>query len=177
MKKFIALTLLLLLLLCATALPAYAGRTDTLSLQIRITRGERSKDSNASTIELSLSGRKLIYRTLPGRRMGGRAVAPREFQLTSDDERKLIKLIAERNLLRSDSIEREQEESGIYFYFGLSLKTVLNGKEGLIQLKGSRKANALKDEKLYQDAVALIEEIYRIMGRADSGIAYEALIN
>ena len=173
MKKLIALTLLL----CASPLLARGDNADALSLQIKITRGERSKDSNASSIVLTLSGQKLIYRTISGRRLSGRAVAPREFTLTGEDQKKLIRLIKDRNLLRTDSIERPQEGSGIYFYFELSIKAAVNGKEGLINIKGSRKANALKDEKLYKDAVALIEEIYRIIDRADSRFFYEPLIN
>jgi hypothetical protein len=173
MKKLIALTLLL----CATPLLACAGNPDTLFLQIKITRGERSKDSNASAVELTLTGEKLIYRTISGRRTSGRAVAPREFKLNDEEQRRLVKLIKDRNLLRTDLIERAQEESGIYFYFELSLKVVVNGKEGLIQLKGSRKANALKEEKLYKDAVALIEELYNIIQRTDKRVVYESLIN
>jgi hypothetical protein len=172
MKKLLAI----MLLLCASPLLAWGDNADALSLQVKITRGERSKDSNSSTIVLTLSGQKLIYKTISGRRLSGRAVAPREFTLTAEDKKKLVKLIKSRNLLVTETIERPQEESGIYFYFELSIKAVVDGKEGLINIKGSRKANALKDEKLYKDAVALIEELYRIIGRADSDIVYEPLI-
>jgi hypothetical protein len=175
MKKLIALTLLL----CLTPLLAWGDNAaDALSLQIKITRGERSKDSNASTVSLTLSGQKLVY-TISGRRMGGRAVAPREFKLTAEDKTKLIRLIKDRKLLRTDSIERPRDasESGIYFYFELSIKATINGSEGLINIKGSRKANALQNEKLYKDAAALIEELYSIMGRADSDMVYQPLIN
>jgi hypothetical protein len=174
MKKLIALTLLL----CITPLLAWGDNAETLSLQIKITRGERSKDSNASTVVLTLSGQKLVY-TISGRRLSGRAVAPREFKLTRADKGKIIRLIKDRNLLRTDSIERlrDESESGIYFYFELSIKSAINGTEGLINIKGSRKAEALKEEKLYKDAVALVEELYRIIGRADSNLVYEPLIN
>ena len=175
MKKLIALTLLL----CVTPSLAWGNNAAAFFLQVKITRGERSKDSNASTIELTLSGKTLVYRTLASRRMGGRAVAPREFTLTGEDQQKLIKLIKSRNLLRTDSIERprDESESGIYFYFELSIKSHGNGKEGLINIKGSRKANAFQDEKVYKDAVSLVEELYRIMGQADSDIVYQPLIN
>ena len=175
MKKLIAL----MLLLCLTPSLVWGDNAAAFFLQIKITRGERSKDSNASTIELTLSGKTLVYRTIASRRMSGRAVAPREFTLTGEDQQKLIKLIKSRNLLRTDSIERprDESESGIYFYFELSIKSHVNGKEGLISIKGSRKANALQEEKLYKDAVALIEELYRIMGRTDSDMVYEPLIN
>ncbi|MDT4897803.1 MAG: hypothetical protein QOH25_2880 [Acidobacteriota bacterium] len=173
MKKLVAL----MLLLCVAPLLARGEGANDLSLEIRITRGERSKDSHSSTTVLTISGQTLVYRTISGRRNSGRAVAPREFKLTGEDQRKLVKLIKDRDLLRTDSIEREQDTSGIYRYFELSVKAVVKGNEGLIQIKGSRKATDLKEEKLYKDAVALVEEIYGIIHRTNEAIVYEPLIN
>lgn len=173
MKKFVALALLL----CACPLLARGNDADAFSLQIKITGGERSKDSHSSTIVLTLAGQKLIYRTVYGGKLAGRAVAPREFKLTSEDQKKLIKLLKDKNLLVTETIEREQEASGIYRYFEVSVKAVVDGREGFIQIKGSRKDAALKEEKLYKDAVALVEAVYEIIHRADEDIVYEPLIH
>jgi hypothetical protein len=175
MKKLIALTLLL----CAVPWFARGDKADDLALQIKITRGERSKDSYAATTTLTLSGKTLIYRATSGRRLGGRATAPREFKLTDNDQRMIVELIRSRNLLRTETIERErpQEESGIYFYFDLSIEAAVNQSKGFVQIKGSRKASDLKEEKLYKDAVALIEELYAIIHRTDEAIVYEPLIH
>lgn len=173
MKKLIALTLLL----CAVPLIARADKADVLSLKITITRGERSRDSYAATTTLTLSGKTLVYRATSGRRLGGRETAPREFKLTDKDQRKIIELIKSRMLLRTETIERPREESGIYFYFNLSIEAALNQSKGVIQIKGSRKATDLKEEKLYKDAVALIEELYAIINRTDEAIVYEPLIH
>ena len=174
MKKFVALVLLL----CAC--PQFArggGDADAFYLEIRMTRGERSKDSNSSTTVLTLSGTKLVYRIISGRRNSGRAIAPREFPITDEDQRKLIELIKSRNLLVTESIERQRDESGVYRYFELSVKAVVEGSQALISIKGPRKATDLKDEKLYKDAVTLVEELYGIIRRADKKIVYEPLID
>jgi hypothetical protein len=172
MKKLLALTLLI----CAVPLFARGDKPDALNLQIKITRGERSKDSNAATTVLTLSGKTLVYRVISGRRLAGRETAPREFKLTSTDQRNLIKLIQDRNLLRKDSIEREQAVSGIYFYFELSIEATVNQGAGSIHIKGSRKASDLKEEKLYKDAIALIEELFAIIHRTDEEVVFEPLI-
>lgn len=173
MKKLIALTLLL----CAVPLFARADKADALSLQITMTRGERSRDSSSATTLITINGERLVYRkTYSGRLRGRMPDETKEFKLKTEDQRNLIKLIKDRKLLRTDSIEREQKVSGIYLYFELSVEAAVNQSKGLVHLKGSRKATDLKEEKLYKDAVALIEEIYAIIHRTDEAIVYEPLI-
>lgn len=173
MKKLAALTLLL----CAYPSFARIESADALSLQVTIIRGERSKDSNAATTVITINGETLVYKkTYSGRLRGRMADETKEFKLKAEDQRKLIKLIQDKNLLRTDSIEREQNFSGMYLYFELSVEAALNQSKGSVHLKGSRKATDLKEEKLYKDAVALIEEIYAIIHRADERIVYEPLI-
>ena len=177
MKKFVALALLL----CVFPQLARGGDADDFYIQIKLTRGERSKDSHSSTTVLTVSDKTLVYRTissgrLSGGRLSGRATGPREFKLTDEDQRKLVELIKNRNLLATETIERPQNESGFYRYFELSVKAVVDGSQALINIKGPRKATDLKDEKLYKDAVALIEELYGIIRRTDEKIFYEPLI-
>ncbi|MDT4968152.1 MAG: hypothetical protein QOJ64_2889 [Acidobacteriota bacterium] len=172
MKSLVAMALLL----CAGPLLASGGGAADLHLQITMTRGERSKDSNSSTTTLTISGGKLVYKTTFGGRNSGRAVAPKEFALTSQDLKTIIKLIMDRKLLRTASIERERDVSGIYRYFELSINAVVDGSEGLINIKASRKATDLKDDELYKDSIALIDQIYKILHRFDEDVDYEPLI-
>jgi hypothetical protein len=173
MKKLLALTLLL----CAVPLFASGDKADVLSLQIIMTGGERSKDSNSATTEITVNNQTLVYKqTYGGSARGRHPPEQKEFKLKVEDQRNLIKLIKDRNLLRTDSIEREQDASGIYLYFELSIKSTVNQSTGSIYLKGSRKANEIKEEQLYKDAVALIEEVYGIIHRTDKAVVYEPLI-
>jgi len=173
MKKLMVLTLLLF---GAAPLFACSESTDALYLQITLTRGERSKDSNSTTTEITINGKTLTYQETYGGRSGGRAPVKREFKLNAEDQRKIIKLINDRNLLRTGSIKREQDVSGIYRYFELSVNSTINKSKGSISINGSRKAIDLREEKLYKDAVALVEEIYGIIRRADKAVVYEPLI-
>lgn len=172
MKSLVAIAVLL----CACPLLARGGSAADFHLEIRLTRGERSKDSNSSTTVLTISGGKLVYRTISGRRLSGRAVAPREFTLTAQDQKTIIKLIMDRKLLRTASIERERDVPGIYRYFELSINAVVDGNEGLINIKASRKATDLKEDELYKDSIALIDQIYEIIHRFDKDLDYEPLI-
>ena len=172
MKSLIVITLLL----CVSPLLVPGESAAPLHLQIKIVRGERSKDSHSETTEITINGQTLAYRKTYSGRPSGRAPVQKEFELKTEDQSNLIKLIKERNLLRTESIEREQDVSGMYLYFELSIKATVNESTGSVYLKGSRKTTALKEEKLYQDAVALIEEIYAIINRTDRAIAYEPLI-
>jgi hypothetical protein len=142
-----------------------------------MTKGERSKDSNAATTEITINNQTLVYKkTYSGSARGRHAPEQKEFKLTNADQRNLIKLIQDRNLLRKGSIEREQAVSGIYFYFELSIEATVNQSTGSIHIKGSRKASDLKEEKLYKDAIALIEELFAIIHRTDEGVVFESLI-
>lgn len=173
MKKLVALTLLL----CVYSSLAGGESADALSLQITMTRGERSKDSSAARTEISINGGTLVYKKIYSGRLRGRMPEEtKEFKLKAEDQRNLIKLIEDRNLLRTESIEREQNVSGMYLYFELSVEAVVNQSKGFVHLKGSRKATDIKEEKLYKDAVALIEEIYAIIHRMDERVVYEPLI-
>ena len=172
MKRFTALALLL----CAVPLFARGHQAEDLSLRITLTRGERSKDSNSATTEITINGQTLAYQKTYGGRLRGRAPERKEFELKAEDKRSLIKLIADRNLLRAESIEREQDASGVYLYFGLSVKSAVGKSRGSVSIKGSRKAIALKEEKLYKDAVALVEAVYAIINRTDEAVVYEPLI-
>lgn len=172
MKKLIVLTLLL----CAVPLFARADKADTLSLRLTMTRGERSRDSNSATTAITINGETLLYKKTYGGRLRGRAPETKELKLKAEDQRNLIKLIQDRNLLRKDSIEREQAVSGIYFYFDLSIEAAVNQSTGSVHIKGSRKASDLKEEKLYKDAMALIEELFAIIHRTDEEVVFEPLI-
>ena len=92
------------------------------------------------------------------------------------DKGSLLKLIDANNLLVTDSIELPQDSSN-YRYFSISVGLTLDEKKGAINISGPRTAVAVTEEKLYQNTVALVKELYRIMHTQDTSIHFEELIN
>lgn len=174
MKRLISITILIFTL-SSCALGADA---DTLALQLRMTTGERSRDSSSTTTSVSISGDTIVYKETHGGGSRGRLPEQlKEFKLEAVDKARLVEIIKSRNLLVTDSIERTEEDGGNTYYFALSLSSEVNGRNGLITVKGPRKAIDIKDEKVYQDAVVLIEAVFKILHRADKEIIYQALIH
>jgi hypothetical protein len=172
MKKLLPL----LLVLCAYSSLVCHAHASPLYLQLTLTKGERSRDSNSETARITISDKTLVYEQMYGGMRGNRQPSRKEFKLNNEDQSKIIELINERKLLVTNSIERGQATPGIYFYFELSMTATVKGDEGRISIRGPRKATDIKEEKLYKDAVALIEEVYAIIHRMDKKIVYEPLI-
>ena len=74
------------------------------------------------------------------------------------------------------SIVRPFYESGNLTFFVLSVSSEVNGHKGLINIRGPRNATDIKESKLYNGAVALIEAIYEIIHRTDPEIVYDPLM-
>jgi hypothetical protein len=154
-----------------------AGQTaDDLTLRVKLTTGEHSKDSSSQTTTLTIApgaGTISWGKTFTGRR---HATAPgaKEFKLTPADRSALIKLIRARDLLVTNSIT-VPDDSG-YSYFAISIALGLDGKKGAISINGPRTASKVKEEKLYQDTLALVKEIYRIINTQDETVRFEELI-
>jgi hypothetical protein len=171
MKRVVAL----LLLLCA--FPFVASGADVLNLKLRMTTGERSRDSNSMTTSITVSGGTIVYNVSYGGRNRGREPEQKEFKLEKADQKRLIELIKAKNLLVTKSVERTVDDSGPSYYFELSLSTETNGSKGLISIKGPRKAPDIKDSDLYKNTIALVDAIYEIIHRTDEKIDYEPLIH
>jgi len=170
--------LLLLLLICSCSLQTPCRRADDLFISVTLVRGERSRDSNSKTTTITLEGNAIIYvQTRHGAGAGRLKPIRKEFKLSGEDKKRLVGLIDERNLLVTDGVEYPAAESGIRHYFEISVRLLSNGKKGAITIKGPTNAVAVKEEKLYKAATALIEELYRIINLTDEQITYEELLN
>ena len=99
----------------------------------------------------------------------------KEFELSPADKQILLKLIDANNLLVTDSIELPQ--AAPVFYFKISVDLTLGEKKGAINISGPRTAVKVKEEKLYQNTLILVKEIYRIMKIQDKSVLFEELIH
>lgn len=174
------MTRLIALLFLLFAIPAVALCDDdkSMSLSIKITTGERGRDSNSTTTSIAISGESIVYKvTYGGRNRGRLPEQNKEFKLESADQKRLVDVIKNKNLLVTESITGKEEEKGNSYYFALSLSPEINGSKGTISIKGLRKATDIKESELYKNATALIEMVYEIIHRSDKKIVYESLIH
>ena len=173
MKKFLIVTsACLVFLACAGSVSRAA---DELHIGVRLTTGERSKDSSSQTTTITVDGDTIVWeRTFTGRR---RATPPsrKEFKLSAADKRSLLTLIRANNLLVTDSIELPHKSSN-YRYFEISVEVTLDGKKGAISVSGMRTAVEVKAEKLYQNSMTLVKELYRVMNVQDESMVFEEII-
>lgn len=170
----IALTFLALLA-CSCSVLASENGMDDLSVRVVLTTGERSKDSSSQTTTINVTRSAISWeRAFSGR--GGRVSPSRkEFKLSSAQMRTLLKLVRSNSLLVTDSIELPRDSSN-YMYFEISVDLSLGEKKGAINISGPRNAATIKEEKLYQNTLTLVEELYRIMSGQDKSIRFEELI-
>jgi hypothetical protein len=166
------------LLICICACTAFGLETDDLKISITLVRGERSRDSGGSRSTIDIKQGGIVYEQAYFGMAGGRRKPVRkEFKLSDEDKRRLIELINQRALLVKDSLEYPLATSGIRRYFIISIELKLNEKTGAINIEGPTNAVQVKEQKLYQNSTALIDEVYRIINKMDEGVAYEPLIH
>ncbi len=164
------------LLLCPCLSTAAAQAADDLTLRVELTTSERSRDSSSRSTTLTIArGADIIgwRQTFSGRRRGT-APEPREFKLSAADRSALLKLIRTRNLFVTKSIELP--DGGGFLFFTISVDLTLNGRTAAMNISGPRTAKQVKEEKLYQDTLALVKEIYRIINAQDATISFEELV-
>ena len=175
MKTFLMVTCACLLF-AACVSPVSCKGTDELHMSVRLTTGERSKDSNSETMTITVERDAIVLERTFGGSGNRRPSPPRKvYKLSPVDKRNMIELIRSNNLLVTDSIELTQAASN-YRYFELSVGLTLGEKKGAINISGLRTAVEMKEEQLYQRTLALVEELYRIMNRQDRSIRLEELI-
>jgi hypothetical protein len=149
--------------------------TDEFHIGVRLTTGERSKDTSSQTTTITVEQDAIVCeQTFSGRRNAAPSVR-KEFKLPPADKGNLLELIKANNLLVTDSIELPQEAP--VFYFKISVDLILDGKKGAINISGPRTAVKVKEEKLYQNTLTLVKELYRIMNRQDKSVRFEELIH
>ncbi len=175
MKKFLIVTCACLFLV-ACACSVFGNATDELRIGVRLTTGEHSRDSSSETTTITVERDTIVWeRTFTGRR---RATSPlrKEFKLSSADKQNLLMLIGSNNLLVTDAIELPRKSSN-YSYFEISVELTLDGKKGAIGISGMRTAVEVKEEKLYQNTMTLVKELYRIMNLQDKSMLFVNIIN
>jgi hypothetical protein len=164
------------LFFAACVIPVSCKGTQELRVSVRLTTGERSKDSNSETMTITVERDAIVSARTFGGSSSRRPVPPRKvYQLSAIDKENLIKLISANNLLVTDSIKHTQAGAN-YRYFELSVGLTLDEKKGVINISALRTAVKVKEEQLYRRTLALVEELYRIMNRQDRSIRLEELI-
>jgi hypothetical protein len=167
MRSFIASILLILTL----TLAAQSTPPSDLYLTVSLTKTEKSRDSNSRQTKISVNGERIIYeRVYRGYRRNKLEPVHKEFAIKEEEVKRLEKLVRDGNLLTSDSL---QSKGTGFVYFEISLDARLDGKQSHVEISGPSKAVGIKDQKLYRNTRALLEEIFRILNARDEEISYE----
>jgi hypothetical protein len=157
--------------------PVSGNGADELHLSVALVTGERSRDSGSNTATITVERDAIVWEQSSSReRRMGKPPARKDFKLSPADKGGLLKLIRASNLLVTDSIELPQDSS-YSRYFRISVDLTLVEKRGAINISGPRTAVAVKEEKLYQNTVALVKELYRIMNTQDRSVHFEELVH
>lgn len=150
--------------------------TDELLVSVRLTTGERSKDSGSQTTTITVERDAIAWTQTFTGSIRRRPNPPRKvYKLSPAEKRNLMGLIKSNNLLVTDSIELPRPSSN-YQYFEVSVDLTLRGKKGAVNISGPRNAAEVKDKPLYRSTRLLIEELYRIMNGHDKSVHFEELI-
>ena len=173
MKLLLTVTCMsLFLVTCADSI--FGQGKGELHIGVVLTTGEHSRDSNSQATTLTVAGNAIVWQqTFRGRGRG--APLEKTFSLSRADHDILRKLISANNLLVTDSIELPQAGSN-YRYFEISVDLTLGEAKGAISISGPRTAVQVKEEKLYQDTLTLVKELYRIMNGQDKSLHLPELI-
>jgi hypothetical protein len=160
---------------CACSVSGNAA--DELHIGVALTTGERSRDSGSNTTTITVERDAIVWEETSSRdKRRGTPPQRKEFKLSPADREKLLKLIRSNNLLVTDSIELPQDGSN-FRYFRISVALTLGEEKGAISISGPRTAVQVKEEKLYQNTLTLVNELYRIMNSQDKSVRFEELIH
>jgi hypothetical protein len=173
---FLALLVLVCSFTLVNACSVSGNAADELHIGVRLTTGEHSRDSSSQTTTITVERDKIIWeRTFTGRR---RRTPPlrKEFKLSSADKQNLLTLVRSNNLLVTDSIELPRKSSN-FRYFEISVELTLDGQKGAISISGMRTAVEAKEEKIYQNIMTLVKELYRIMNLQDNSMTFVDMID
>jgi len=156
MKKYYQLTRVLILagLLCVVNDSVLGQKTGRLYLSVSQTRTEHSRDSYSISKTITINGNVLLYDE------GGRRIKPvhKEYKLSNQEVARLRQLISERNLLISKSVEYPVA-TGPHTSISLSVEIKTKGKRSLIEISGSLNSKELDNDRVYNNANALLKEL------------------
>lgn len=174
MKTLLAVTVLCLLCAACASLVSGSG-TEELHVRLEVTTGEHSKDSSSETTIITVEQSGLNWeRTYSGREKKTPRLQ-KKVALSAADRVNLRKSIRANNLLLTNSITLPQVGAN-YGYFEILLDITLGTETGKIKISGPRTAVQVKDERLYQNTLALIKELYQIINSQDPEVRFEELI-
>lgn len=174
--KALLIVACLCLLFVACACSVSGKGPNELHIGVVLTTGEHSKDSGSNTTSISIELDTIVWQKTSSRdRRTGTPPLRKEFKLSPADKESLRSLIRSKNLLLTDVIEIPPVGSN-YRYFKISVDLNLDEKIGTISISGPRSAVQVKDEKLYQNTLILIKELFRIMNTQDRSVRFEELI-
>ena len=178
MNSLVTRIVIVILSMAVSVAPAAsAAPSDELSLVVTIVTGERGKDSHSTTTTLTLTGEKLTYQqSYRGAHSGGRPPVKKDYKLTTADRDELTRILREKKLLITRTLAALSQEDEAGSYFSLLLRSKLNGEEQSITIKLPRTAAKLKGDRLYQDSVFLVEQLYRAIKRTDPDISMPQLL-
>lgn len=183
MKTLLIVTCACLLFVACTSSVSGKGR-DKLLVRVALTTGkstilpERQRDRNdySQTTTITVERDAIVWeRTSSGHRIRKTPPFRKEFRMSPADKRNLLKLIKSNNLFVTDSISLPYDDSNFRF-FRISVALTLDEKKGAIKIDGAMTAVKIKEEKLYQNTLNLVKELYRIMNRQDKDVRFEELI-
>jgi hypothetical protein len=180
MKSALSRILITILIMAVNAGLAWGKpAADELHLTVTIVTGEHSRDSNSTVTSLKVDGDTLAYeQSYHGAHSNRRTPVKKEYRLSRKDRDELISLLQEKKLLVSRTVSSKlSDPTNPGRYFELKIRSRLAGKEHVISIDGPRGAEKLKKERVYEEAVYLIEHLYRIINRTDSDVTIPQLID
>jgi hypothetical protein len=179
MKKILILTFACLFFV-ACACAVFGNATDELHIGVALTTGERTilperqRDRNdySQTTTITVERDAIVWeKTSSGHRLRRTAPLRKESKLSPADKRNLLKLIKSNNLFVTDSISLPYDDSNFRF-FRISVALTLGRKKGAIDISGPRAAVQVREEKLYQNTLSLVKELYRIINSQDKDVDF-----
>lgn len=150
-------------LVCSATSFVSINGAEHLHISISLIRSEHSRDSNSTSTTITVNDHDLVYEESARRR---KKTVHKEYKLTDQEVGRLKKLIKERHMLVSGSVEYPTRPVP-HTYYELTVEVELNRKKSLIKVSGPVNSDEMKSNILYQKTDALLEEINEIIRARD----------
>lgn len=169
--------LLLLLFLVLTGSAAVAAPAADLRLTITLTRGERSKDSQAVERKITIDGTVATYDvTFSGRPDPANQPQHRTVTLSNDEVKNLKKLVDQYRWQQGIE-KREFNGPDTVNYFSLAVIRGSGSKENTLLIMGMPRHPLVRPDKSFIFADKLLVEVFRIMHEHDPEITYVSVVD
>ena len=156
--KAMKTTLIVMALLLTSA--GVLSKAPSLSVEVTLTEGEHSRDSNSTTTSITLRGRRLHYvKSHAGYRSGRQPPLDKSVVVPEVDLERIRHLLAEKDLLTSRSSISPTDQAGSY--------VEIEARIGAHKKKSTLKFAAMRKEadrdSLYAGLRALVDELEQIV--------------